>query len=145
LKAVKPGDRGRSVSPERLDEGAQFGHVSLGVAFEEEGEWFGLVAAGLVEEDVLVRGVAQGIINLLGVAAGQEPDHVEVVDRPVEEQAAGDADILGRRRGRIAARDPDQVRPADGTRGDQLPDLGEAWVEAAVEAHLKPDQRRPRA
>jgi hypothetical protein len=51
--------------------------------------------------DVLGAAVAAGGVHLDDLAAGDPADGVEVVDRAVAEDAAGDGDVRRRRRGRV--------------------------------------------
>src|SRR5207245_10155061 len=87
------------------------------------------------------QGRANGI-DLLSVAAAEEANHVEIVNRHVEKKASGGLDIIQWRRGRVTTGDTDKVRVADGAGCDQLPDLRETGIETAVKADLQVDTRR---
>ena len=75
--------------------------------------------------------------DLRDLAAGDEAGHVEVVDRHVEEDPAGDEHVRERRWLGVAARDPHQVRLADGAGGHGSAHRRVRRVEAAVEADLE--------
>lgn len=80
--------------------------------------------------------------------AGQEACHVQVVDRHVAEDAAGLRHVGGRWGGRVAADDRQLHQGSDLAGGDAPVDLGEARVEAAVEADhhaRRPVADRPEA
>src|SRR4051794_20825299 len=65
---------------------------------------------------------------------GQITRHVEVVDGHVAEQATGAFDVLGRRRGGVAAGDDDLLQLAQFSTLDAVAQRLEGGVEAAVEA-----------
>ena len=70
------------------------------------------------------------------LAAGQVADHVEIVDRHVDEDAAGHLDVGQRRSLRVARRDLDDLHVADAAALDDLVHVLEVAVKAAVEANL---------
>ncbi len=75
--------------------------------------------------------------NLDHLTAGDEPGHVEVVDRHVEEQPAGAFDVGDRRRGRVAARDPHHVQPPELPGRDCVAYGPVSRVEAPVEPDME--------
>ena len=77
--------------------------------------------------------------DLHDLAPGHEARHVEVVDRHVEEDSAGDAGVVERRRLRVAARDPQDVYVTDRSGGDSVANGAVRGVEATVEPDHEQD------
>ena len=83
------------------------------------------------------EGGADGGVDLDDVASGDEPGHVEVVDRHVEEHPAGAGEVGDRRRQPVAAGDLDEAQRAERSVGDGAADRLVGRVEAPVEADLQ--------
>ena len=89
-----------------------------------------------------VAGLADGRIDQIGadgmdldrLLAEQEARHVEIVDHHVAIETAGALDIAHRRRAGIARQDGDQLDAAGLAGRDAAVHIGEARIEAAVEA-----------
>src|SRR5713226_4450751 len=77
--------------------------------------------------------------DLLYFISNQETGHIEVMDRHVEEDAAGDSNILNRWRGRVTADDMNEQRLADLSLFHGLSHAAKIGVKAPVEADLQLD------
>src|SRR5260370_14942595 len=78
--------------------------------------------------------------DLLYFVSNQETGHIEVMDRHVEEDAAGDSNILNRWRGRVTADDMNKKRLADLS---LFPGLSTTGQIAVKEPHESPFQLHP--
>ena len=75
-------------------------------------------------------------IYFLDFCAGEIADHIEIMNRHVEEDTAGNLYVIDGRRFRITGRDLDDLLLADFSGDDSIADSLEVVVKAAVEADL---------
>ena len=120
------------VVPARVVAGV--GHDAGGAVVEGEQGLRGGDVAELGEE--VVTAGASGGVDLDDLATGDPPHGVEVVDRAVAEDPAGDGDVAAWRGCRVQGRRPHGVHPAELAVDDRVASRKVGRVEAAGVADL---------